>query len=123
MYRVIASIGIVCLLILRLLSTPSSLVVYELPNTPLVKEIAIDKIPTADIPTADEPTANKPYDVDWFNQLTEEELTQFKGIGPVLAKAIKAYIKQTGGIRDFEELLNVKGIGPKKLEDILSKFK
>lgn len=118
MYRFIASIGIVCLLILRLLSTPSSLVVYELPNTPLVKEIAIDKIPTAD-----EPIANKPYDVDWFNQLTEEELTQFKGIGPVLAKAIKAYIKQTGGIRDFEELLNVKGIGPKKLEDILSKFK
>jgi competence ComEA-like helix-hairpin-helix protein len=45
-------------------------------------------------------------------------LAEVPGIGPKTALAILDYRKAKGGIRDLRELLEVKGIGEKKLERI-----
>jgi competence protein ComEA len=39
-----------------------------------------------------------------------------KGVGPSKAQAIVAYRQEKGGFKAVEDLLNVKGIGPKTLE-------
>jgi competence protein ComEA len=51
-----------------------------------------------------------------INQASQEELTSLKGIGPVLAKNIIEYRQKNGRFRSVEDLLQVKGIGVKKLE-------
>jgi competence protein ComEA len=62
---------------------------------------------------AEERNASAPIDV---NRATEEELIALKGIGPVLAKNIVEYRRKNGRFKSVEDLLRVKGIGPKKLE-------
>jgi competence protein ComEA len=51
-----------------------------------------------------------------INRASAEELTALKGIGPVLAKNIVEHRSKIGRFRSVEDLLQVKGIGPKKLE-------
>lgn len=53
-----------------------------------------------------------------LNTATVEVLDQLPGIGPSKAKAIAEYRDQKGGFRKVEELLDVKGIGPKLLDKI-----
>jgi comEA protein len=53
-----------------------------------------------------------PVDV---NAATAEELTALPGIGPARAAAIVALREERGGFRSLDELLDVKGIGPKTL--------
>jgi len=53
-----------------------------------------------------------------LNRASEGELDGLPGIGPSKAKAIVAYRQEHGGFRSVEELLNVKGIGPKVLEKL-----
>ncbi|HWP30910.1 MAG TPA: helix-hairpin-helix domain-containing protein [Fimbriimonadales bacterium] len=53
-----------------------------------------------------------------INTATEQELEELPGIGPVTAKRIVEYRLQTGGFKNVEQLLEVKGIGPKKLAAI-----
>lgn len=53
-----------------------------------------------------------------INTATEQELEELPGIGPVTAKRIVEYRQQTGGFKNVEQLLEVKGIGPKKLAAI-----
>jgi competence protein ComEA len=53
-----------------------------------------------------------------FNQLTKEELMKIDGIGEVIASNIIEYKNNNGIFKKISELLNVNGIGEKKLESI-----
>lgn len=53
-----------------------------------------------------------------LNQIRGNELTLIPGIGPVLAKRIVDYRGHKGGFTRFDELLNVSGIGAKKLQTL-----
>lgn len=54
-----------------------------------------------------------------LNSAGTEELAALPGIGDVLAQRIVAYRKKHGRFKTEEELLNVEGIGKKRLEEIL----
>lgn len=51
-----------------------------------------------------------------LNTITREELESLPGIGPVLAENILQYRREKGPFTALEELLEVSGIGPSKLE-------
>lgn len=53
-----------------------------------------------------------------INTATVEELVQLPKIGPVIANRIVEYRNAHGGFNNIEELINVKGIGEKRLTDI-----
>ena len=63
------------------------------------------------------PAAQYQYAVD-VNSATWVEWAQFDGIGEALAKRIVADRQTRGRFRDPDDLLRVKGIGPKKLEQM-----
>jgi len=50
-----------------------------------------------------------------LNFATQIDLERIPGIGPVMAQRILSYREAKGRFETVEELLNVKGIGPKKL--------
>ncbi|AOM81890.1 ComEA family DNA-binding protein [Salisediminibacterium beveridgei] len=53
-----------------------------------------------------------------LNTAGAETLMSIPGIGPDLSYKIEDYKKNHGNLNDLNELLNVKGIGEKKLEEI-----
>lgn len=59
--------------------------------------------------------AASPRKID-VNRASLEELTALKGIGPALAAHIVEYRRKHGRFRSVSDLLQVKGIGEKKLE-------
>lgn len=61
------------------------------------------------------PAVSFPLDV---NSATAEDLTALPGIGPVLAQRIVTYRESHGDFQAVEELLNVEGIGEKRMESI-----
>lgn len=66
--------------------------------------------------TSTEVTVSFPLDI---NAATEEELVQIKGIGSVAAEKIIAYRENVGYFYSPDDLLNVDGIGEKKLADMI----
>ena len=60
-------------------------------------------------------TASGPLDL---NQATEAQLDELPGIGPATAKAILDARAKKGRFRSVEDLLDVRGIGPAKLDAI-----
>ncbi len=60
----------------------------------------------------------KDVDVIDLNKASAEMLQSLPGVGPKTAQAILDYRNLRGGFRSVEELLEVKGIGPKKMEKI-----
>lgn len=54
-----------------------------------------------------------------INTATAIELEQLTGVGPSTAKAIIEYREKNGAFKTVEDLLNVRGIGPAKLSEIL----
>ncbi len=62
-----------------------------------------------------ESAADVPIDVNTADAAT---LTRLPRIGPAIARRIVAYRKTHGPFKTVDELLNVRGIGPKTLERI-----
>ena len=54
-----------------------------------------------------------------INQAGKEELMELPGIGEVLAERILAYREENGSFSLPEDLLNVEGVGKKRLEEIM----
>ncbi len=50
-----------------------------------------------------------------INTAGKEELAEVPGIGPKKAEAIQKYVKANGKFKSLDDVLNVKGIGPKLL--------
>lgn len=63
------------------------------------------------------PQRENRFQVD-VNRAGAAELAAIPEVGPALAGRIVAYRQQVGGIRRPEQLLEVRGIGPKTLEAI-----
>jgi competence protein ComEA len=53
-----------------------------------------------------------------LNTATKEQLVALPGVGDVIAERILDYRTKVGNFMTIEELLNVDGIGEKKLEEI-----
>ena len=56
--------------------------------------------------------------LDDLNRASPEVVETLPGIGPVLAERIVQYRKENGGFDSVDDLMNVKGIGPKTLARI-----
>ncbi len=61
------------------------------------------------------PSSSQPMDL---NKADKTALMALPGVGPVIAGRIVEYRQKEGAFRSVEELLKVRGIGPRKLEDI-----
>ena len=51
-----------------------------------------------------------------INRATQAELESLRGVGPKTAQAIIEYRTKNGSFTRIEDIMNVKGIGPKKFE-------
>lgn len=83
-----------------------------------VEEIQVTRIPAQTLVSSFDGEQPSPARLD-LNAATLKELSELPGIGEVLAQRILDYRETAGGFRRVEELLNVEGIGNRKLEAIL----
>ncbi|TAJ78137.1 helix-hairpin-helix domain-containing protein [bacterium] len=84
--------------------------IAELPSDPVTPSSIPLPAPSASVPVT-ETLAEK---VD-LNSATVERIESLPGVGPKLAGEIVAYRERGGMFHSAEDLLQVKGIGPKRL--------
>lgn len=65
--------------------------------------------------SAGAPVPDQPVDL---NRATAQELDALPGVGPATASAILAFRDERGGFRSVDDLLDVRGIGEAKLEQL-----
>ena len=89
---------------------------YPVDETTLPEDTSVSTLPedTTLPPTSE--VLSGPINI---NTATCEELQTLPGIGEVLAQRIVAYREENGNFNSVQEIVNVSGIGTKKLEDIL----
>jgi len=79
-----------------------------------------DASPVTTAEAAVQPGSQGSVDV---NRANAEELTRLKGVGLKIAGNIVRYREEHGPFRSVEDLMNVKGIGGKKLEGMREQIK
>ena len=83
--------------------------------TKFLTEPTVQKVKNAE-PTEETTTVSFPISI---NQAGKEEFMALPGIGEILAERILDFREEYGNFSSVEELLNVEGIGKKRLEEIL----
>lgn len=81
--------------------------------------LTVPAVQTDALPESTEETVAISFPIS-INRAGKEEFMALPGIGEVLAERIVAYRDEHGPFTSFEELLNVEGIGKKRLEEILN---
>jgi len=74
-----------------------------------------EALPAGDAPPASDSAAGQPIDL---NSATLAQLDTLPGVGPATAQAIIDYRSQHGPFHSVDDLLNVRGIGPAKLDEL-----
>ena len=88
-------------------------VLVSIPESTAAPETVHSPLPAVTMPSESEPLVVN------INTADQEELMTLPGIGEVYAQRIIAYREDHGSYSAVEELLNVSGIGEKRLEAIL----
>lgn len=70
--------------------------------------------------TPETPPTTAPVRKVNLNTATADQLDALPGVGPSTARAIVSYRARRGPFAKVEDLLNIDGIGPKKLESLRS---
>jgi competence protein ComEA len=94
------------------LSDGTQIHVPEVGETPVVIPPISAPTPTA---VSEQPAANELINI---NSASQGELTELPGIGPSTAAAIIEYREQNGPFASVDDITNVSGIGPVRLEQI-----
>lgn len=68
-------------------------------------------------PQTEQTDAGEPAIID-LNNAGSKELQKLDGVGPAYAERIIEYREKNGGFDSIDELVNVKGIGKKRLENL-----